>query len=193
MCWRCARLLACLLACVLAWTLAGARLDDQQRAAAAAAAAALLCTTAVPPVPPRRLPMHCPNAWAQSRERAGGYCRTHCNAMQTMKLGEYVSSGGTKAAIEGSTHYGRNGDRLAAGLAEVGGGAGRGCLVCMLACMRLVGRAAVACCGWNQQARPRGCAVHCCPAHCCPTALSCAGIPPPEDHHLAAGAHQVPG
>lgn len=37
-----------------------------------------------------------------------------------MKLGEYLSSGGTKAAIEGSTHYGRNGDRLAAGLAEVG-------------------------------------------------------------------------
>ena len=40
---------------------------------------------------------------------------------QTMKLGEYISSGGTKAAIEGSTHYGRNGDRLAAGLAEVRG------------------------------------------------------------------------
>lgn len=42
-----------------------------------------------------------------------------------MKLGEYLSSGGTKAAIEGSTHYGRNGDRLAAGLAEVGGQVGK--------------------------------------------------------------------
>ncbi|KAI7845460.1 hypothetical protein COHA_001010 [Chlorella ohadii] len=39
--------------------------------------------------------------------------------LETMKLGEYISSGGNKAAIEGSTHYGRNGDRLAAGLAEV--------------------------------------------------------------------------
>ena len=40
---------------------------------------------------------------------------------QTMKLGDYLASGGQKAAIEGSTHYGRSGDRIAAGLAEVGG------------------------------------------------------------------------
>lgn len=49
---------------------------------------------------------------------------------QTMKLGEYLSSGGQKAAIEGSTHYGRSGDRIAAGLAEVGT-----CARCTTACL----------------------------------------------------------